>query len=64
MNNLSTSAEIQEVFEQAIEKMSRIVYNKQGAKPFYNGLRGFHEFGLYDGLHLDEIKCSDIWEKT
>ena len=64
VKNLSNSAEIQEVFEQDIEKMSRQVENNLGVIPFYDGFRGFHTFGLYDGLHLDEIVCSDIWEKA
>jgi len=61
---MSNSDEIQEIFEQDIKRMSNVVENKQGPIPFYDGLRGFHTFGLYDGLHLDEIVCSDIWEKA
>ena len=57
---MSDSREIQEVFEQDIANRSRIVENNCGIMPFYDGLVGFHTFGLYDGLHLDEILCSDV----
>jgi hypothetical protein len=56
---MSTDEEIREVYEADIAEKTRIVRGKHGEVPFYDGFQGFHTFGLYDGLHLEEIVCSD-----
>jgi len=37
---MSTSAEIQEVFEDEVDARSRVVMNKYGPAPFYDGFSG------------------------
>ena len=46
---MSTSDEIQEVYEQDIRDKTRIVYNKQGIQAFLDK-EGIQIKGLYDGL--------------
>ena len=61
---MSTSKEIQEVFQAEIEQKSRQVLNKEGIKPFLEGLDGFQIERLID-LHpeigdlFQEILCQD-----
>ena len=47
--SLSTSDEIQEVYEQDIREKTKIVYNKQGIQAFLDK-EGIQIKGLYDGL--------------
>ena len=46
---MSTSDEIQEVFEADIREKTKIVYNKQGIQAFLDK-EGIQIKGLYDGL--------------
>ena len=49
----STSEEIQEVFNDEIERKSRQVFNKEGIRPFLEGMDGATVRELFRGL-LDE----------
>ena len=55
---MSTAEEIAEVYASDINRMTKIVYNKQGIAPFLAGLTGYYTFRLYD-----RIPCSDKPEK-
>jgi hypothetical protein len=45
---MSTSAEINEVFEQEIAEKTKYVENKFGKLPFYDGCKNMRIFKLYD----------------
>jgi hypothetical protein len=45
---MSTSAEINEVFEQEIAAKTKYVENKFGKLPFYDGCKNMRIFKLYD----------------
>jgi hypothetical protein len=57
---MSSSEDIFAVFSSDIEKLSKIVENKQGKAPFYENFRNFSVFGLYDNLGIDQIVCKDF----
>jgi len=45
---MSTSSEINEVFEQEIAEKTKYVENKFGKLPFYDGCKNMRIFKLYD----------------
>jgi hypothetical protein len=61
---MSSTEEIQEVYESEIANKTKIVYNKFGKPPFYDGFEGFHLEGLFDGLGIEQIKCSEFTPKS
>jgi hypothetical protein len=60
---MSTSEQIRAVFDEEICKKSRIVLNKYGTAPFFDGFRGFTIESLHDGLGIDKIVCRDYTPK-
>ena len=60
---MSSSEEIQAVYEEDICRMSRCVYNKQGLAPFFEGFKGFGIESLHDGLGINHIRCNEYTPK-
>lgn len=50
---MSTSKEIQEVFNDEINKKSQQLFNRAGIKPFLDGMNSYQIKELYQGI-LDE----------
>ena len=61
---MSTHEEILAVYNQEITDKVKIVYNKCGSRPFYDGYDGFRIECLYDGLGIDKIICSEYTPKS
>ena len=61
---MSTHNEIMAVYEDEIAAKSKIVENKFGKRPFYDGFNGFQIEGLYDGLGIEHIVCSEFIPKS
>jgi len=61
---MSTDEEIAAVYHDEIAKKTKIVYNKFGKRPFYDGFDGFQIEGLYEGLGIENIVCSEFTPKS
>jgi hypothetical protein len=61
---MSTSEQIREIYEAEIADKTRVVFNKCGISPFYEDFDGFQIEGLYSGLGIDSIICSEYTPKS
>ena len=61
---MSTSEEIQSVFEDEIAQKTKIVANRFGKSPFYDKFLGCHIEEPFLGLGTEEIICSDFTPKS
>ena len=61
---MSNSEEIQEIYEADIRQQTNHVCNKFGVQPFYDGFNGFQIEGVFDGLGIDQIVCSEYTPKS
>ena len=61
---MSSPEEIAAVFNEDICNMSKVVFSKYGLSPFYDNFDGFQIEGLYDGLGIDEIVCSEFTPRS
>ena len=57
---MSTDREIAAVYNDEIYKKTKIVFDKYGKSPFYENFAGFQIEGLYDGLGIENIVCSEF----
>jgi hypothetical protein len=62
--HMSTSEEINAVFCEDIARKSQIVCSKYGPAPFYENFHGFCIEGLYDGLGIEQIVCSEFMPRS
>jgi len=61
---MSTDEEIREVYDRDIAEQTKIVYDRQGPTPFYDGFMGFQIENLYNDLGIEKIICSDFTPKS
>lgn len=61
---MSDSTEINAVFEEEINKKSRLVENKFGKSPFYDNFEGFSFGSLFENAGIEHVRCSEYTPKT
>jgi hypothetical protein len=61
---MSTEEQIREVYEGDIAEQTKNVFNRSGCSPFYDNFNGFQIEGLFDGLGIDKVVCSEYYPKS
>jgi hypothetical protein len=60
---MSSSEEIRGVFERDIAEMSRVILNKSGPAPFYEGFRGMRVEGVLPDEFIEVCGAIELADK-